>query len=48
MRQRLEGLRQLRLPFEQTFLEAPSSNFCFCLMGQGVGHMVTLRPIVGR
>lgn len=27
--QRSRGLCQLRLPFQQTFLEAPPSNFCF-------------------
>ena len=35
MGQRSEGVCQLRLPFEQTFLEAPPSNFRFSLIGQG-------------
>lgn len=34
-RKKQDGLCQLRLLFEQTFLEAQPSNCCFSLMGQG-------------
>lgn len=34
-RKKQDGLCQLRLLFEQTFLEAQPSNCCFSVMGQG-------------
>lgn len=42
-RKQQDGLCQLRLLFEQTFLEARPSNFCFFLIGQG---WVTWPPLV--
>ena len=42
-RRKQDGLYQPRLLFEQTFLEARPSNFCFVLIGQG---WVTWPPLV--